>query len=150
MHHFSECLVLIGLAAMAGSDAYPGSNPFVVVIGNGPFAGTYNLPAAAVICFHSTKQHVYTAAWKDFSPQNPRSIAEVGIEVANPDATGPKEGDVRIAFGDSSKAATVYQVYREPISLTIVGKHGDILFQGKTKDGVRVSVTVSCADTTEL
>ena len=150
MQHFSRCLAVIGAGVMAALPVYAGSNAFVVIIGNGPFAGTYNLPAAAVICFHSTKQHVYTAAWKDFSPQNAKSIAEVGIEVANPDASGAKLGDVRISFGDSSKAATVYQVYRQPLSLAVSGTRGDIAFRGKTQDGVRISVTVSCTDTTEM
>jgi hypothetical protein len=150
MQHFSRCLAVIGAVVMTGSAVYAGSNPFVVVIGNGPFAGTYNPPAAAVICFHSTKQHVYTAAWKDFSPPNAKSIAKVGIQVANPDASGPKVGDVRISFGDSDKAATVYQVFGQPLSLTVSGKRGDIAFQGKTQDGVRISVTVSCTDTTEM
>jgi len=150
MHYFPKCLAVIGAGAIAASPVCAGSNPFVVIIGSGPMAGTYNLPAAAVICFHSAKQHVYTAAWKDFSPASAKSIAEVGIQVANPDASGPKVGDVRIAFGDSSKAATVYEVYRQPLSLTVSGKRGDIAFQGKTKDGVRISVTVSCTDTTEM
>ncbi len=39
---------------------------------------------------------MYTAAWQDFNPQSARSIAEVGIQVANPDASGPKVGDVRL------------------------------------------------------
>ena len=150
MQHLTKCLTIIGAGVMAASPVCADSNPFVVTVGNGPLAGTYNLPAAAVICFHSTKRHVYTAAWKDFSPQNAKSIAEVGIEVANPDASGPKVGDVRISFGDSSKTATVYEVSRQPVSLTVAGKRGDIAFQGKTQDGVRISVRVSCTDTTEM
>lgn len=150
MHHFSKCLAVIGTVVMAGSPVYAGSNPFVVIVGNGPFTGTYNLPAAAVICFHSTKQHVYTAAWKDFSPPNAKSIAEVGIQVSNPDASGPKLGDVRISFGDSDKTPTVYEVSGKPLSLSVSGKRGDIAFKGTTKDGVRISVTVTCTDTTEM
>ncbi len=149
-HNSPRWLAVIGATVVAGSSVYAGSNPFVVIIGNGPFAGTYNLPADQVICFHSTKQRVYTAAWKDFSPPNARAIAEVGIEVANPDVPSAKVGDVRISFGDSSKTETVYQVYREPLSLSVSGKRGDIAFQGKTKDGVRISVTVSCTGTTEM
>jgi hypothetical protein len=127
-----------------------GSNPFVVVVANGPFAGTHEPPSDAVICFHSAKQRVYTAAWKDFSPKTAKSISEVGIEVSNPDAAGAKLGDVRITFGDRDAHPTSYQFSQQLVSLAFSGRHGDIAFQGTTKDGIRIRLSVTCSDTSEM
>src|SRR6478735_3226157 len=86
--------------ALPLSAAQAPANVLEIVVANGPLAGTYTPPATEVICLHAKKQHRYSAAWKDFSPKGAKAIAEVGINVSNPDDTGAKQGEVRVAFGD--------------------------------------------------
>ena len=137
-------------ALMMALPVHADTNSFVVVIGNGPFSGTYHLPVAEVSCFHSVKKRVYSSGWKDFTPANAKSIAEAGIEVQDPDVPGPKFGTVLVTFGDSDKTATHYAIYHEPLTLSVAGSHGQITLRGKTKDGVQIQVTVSCLDTMEI
>jgi hypothetical protein len=140
------CVAALLLALPVHAD----TSSFVVVIGNGPFSGTYHLPVAEVSCFHSVKRRVYSSGWKDFAPANAKSIAEAGIEVQDPDAPGPKFGTVLLTFGDSDKTATHYAIYHGPLTLTTTGAHREIRLRGKTKDGVQMQVTLSCMDTLEI
>jgi hypothetical protein len=137
-------------ALMMSLSVHAETNSFVVVIGNGPFSGTYHVPVAEVSCFHSAKMRVYSSGWKDFTPANEKSIAEAGIEVQDPDAPGPKFGTVRVTFGNSEKTATNYAISHAPLTMTVAGSHGQIMLRGKTNDGIQIQVTVSCLDTTEI
>jgi hypothetical protein len=149
MQHVSRYSASLAVLLAAASPAFAASSSLVIVVGNGAFAGTYNLDPKAVFCFHSAKQRVYSAVWKDYNPPNAKSVAEAGIEVMNPDAPGPKVGSVQITFGDPAKAAAVYKISAEPLSLSVSGSHGEISFAGKTKDGIAIRVTAACFGTAE-
>jgi hypothetical protein len=149
MQHAARYLASLAALLCAISPAFAASSSLVIVVGNGAFAGTYNLDPKAVFCFHSVKQRVYSAVWKDYNPPNAKAIAEAGIQVINPDAPGPKVGSVQITFGDPAKAAAVYKISAQPLSLSVSGSKGDITFQGKTKDGISIRVTAACFDTAE-
>ena len=149
---FHPILFLIGLLALTTSAfaTIPAGNTLEIVIGNGPHAGTYKPPTDAVICLHAKKQHRYSAAWKDFDAHDAKAIAEVGINVSNPDEAGAKHGEVRIAFGDPDKKPTVYSVDQAPLTLAKAGKGAEITFQGKTKEGIQLRVTAKCSDVEEM
>ena len=125
-------------------------NTLEIVVGNGPHAGTYKPPAESIICMDYKKEKRYFATWKDFDAHDAKAIAEAGINVLNPDDTGPKHGEVRIAFGDPNKKPTVYSADRVPLTMTMKGKSAEITFQGKTKDGIELRVTAKCSDVEEF
>jgi hypothetical protein len=146
----SACGVVACLAgATLSSAALAGDNPLIVVVANGPHAGTYKPPAGEVICVHSRSQRVYSAGWKDFSAHDPKAIAEAGVQVDDPDEAGPKRGHARISFGDTGKNPTVYVTVVQPLTLTIKGKVGEIVLDGKTADGIALHMTVTCTDLVE-
>ena len=149
MQNLSRYSAFLGAVFATVSPAFAGSSSFLVVVGNGALAGTYNLDAKAVFCFHSAKRRVYSAVWKDYNPSNAKSIAEAGIEVINPDAAGPKVATVQITFGDPDKAQAVYRISAQPVSLTVSGSRGEIVFQGKTQNGISIHLTAVCLDTAE-
>lgn len=151
-HAIPLVLIVAGaltLTAQAHATA-PAENILEIVVGNGPHAGTYKPPADTVICLHAKTQKRYSAAWKDFNARDAKAIAEAGINVSNPDDTGAKHGEVRIAFGDPDKKPTVYSVDQAPLTLTKTGKGAEITFQGKTKDGIQLRVTAKCSDIEEM
>lgn len=125
-------------------------NTFEIVVGNGPHAGTYKPPADTVICLHAKKQKRYSAAWKNFDAHDAKAIAEAGINVSNPDDAGAKQGEVRIAFGDPDKRPTVYSVDRAPLTLTRTATGAEITFQGKSKEGIQLTVIAKCSDVEEM
>lgn len=137
-------------AALPLSAAQAPLNGLEIVVANGPLAGTYTPPATEVICLHAKKQHRYSAAWKDFSPKGAKAIAEVGINVSNPDDTGAKQGEVRVAFGDGAGKPVVYSADAVPLTMTARGKGVDITFDGKTRDGVALRIKASCQDVEQL
>lgn len=92
------------------------------------------------------KEKRYFATWKDFDAHDAKTIAEAGINVLNPDDAGPKHGEVRIAFGDPAKKPTVYSVNPGPLTMTMTRKGAEIMFRGKTKDGIDLRVTAKCSD----
>jgi hypothetical protein len=140
----------VAAALLMALPVHAATNSFTVVVGNGPFSGTYHLPVAEVSCFHSVKNHMYASGWKDFAPANAKSIAEAGIEVRDPDAPGPKFGTVLLTFGNSDQTATHYAIHQAPLTLMVTGSHGQITLSGKTKEGVQIQVAVSCLDTMEI
>jgi hypothetical protein len=151
----SRLATILGAALLAGAAvpveaAQAEPNVLEIVVANGPLAGTYKPPAAEVICLHAKRQKRYSAAWKDFSPKGAKAIAEAGINVANPDDAGAKQGEVRIAFGDAASKPIVYSVDAAPLSMTARGKGMDIAFDGKTRDGVGLRVRASCQDVEQL
>jgi len=149
-HLLRLILLLVCTGALVGARVEAPPNVLEVVIGNGPHAGTYKPPASEVICMHVKNDKRYTAAWKDFNAHDPKALAEVGINVSNPDDAGAKRGEVRIAFGDPAKKPTVYSVDKVPVTFATKGKGSEIAFQGKTKEGIQVQVTSKCSDVEEL
>jgi hypothetical protein len=145
---------VLGVAAMAY--AAPPDNTLEIVIGNGPNAGTYKPPVATIICAHFKQQKQFTAVYKDFDASDSKKIGEAGINVTNPDESGPRRGDVLVAFGArTDKRALRYSISIPgdsvgPLTLTRSGKNADLAFQGKTKDGISIRVTAKCLDVDEL
>ena len=96
----------VGLAIAAFCAATPprsgaqAGDSFEIVVGSGPHAGTYKLPADNVICLHVKARKRFSAAYKDVSATDPKKVSGAGINIFNPDAPGPKEGQVNIRFGD--------------------------------------------------
>lgn len=130
--------------------AVPAGNTLDIVIGNGPHAGTYKMPADTVICLHVKKQNRYSAAWKNFDAHDAKAIAEAGISISNPDGAEAKQGAVRVAFGDPGKKPTVYNIDQAPLTMTKDGRGAEITFQGETKDGIQLRVTAKCSDVEEM
>lgn len=139
-----------GIAATADARTRVESNVLEIVVGNGPFTGTYKPPASEVICMHATKQKVYAASYKNFAVKGAKALAEGGVSVSNPDAAGAKIGDVLVSFGDAAKKPTVYAVNGAPLTITRRGPAADIAFVGKTKDGIQLRVTAKCVDVEKL
>ena len=136
-------VLAVAVYALAAAQA---ENTLEIVVGNGPHAGTYKPPAESIICMHYKKEKRYFATWKDFDAHDAKTIAEAGINVLNPDDAGPKHGEVRIAFGDPAKKPTVYSVNPGPLTMTMTRKGAEIMFRGKTKDGIDLRVTAKCSD----
>lgn len=143
-------LIIAGAVALAAARPHALPNPWAVVIGNGPYAGTYKAKADEVMCFHYKSPKMLGASFKDFEANSPRSLAEGGIKVDNPDAPGPKTGDLEVAFGTNSKLSITYAVANVPITVTTKGKGADLVGAGKTKDGIQVRITASCAEIEQL
>jgi hypothetical protein len=141
-------LLLLASSALSAANPDPTLNNLVVVVGNGPLAGTYTPAADTVICFHAGKQKVLTSAFKDFDAHDAKDLAEAGIEVLSPDVPGEKHGNVRIAFGDPKKNPTVYQINYVPVVLEL--KAGRISFEGRTAADIEIRITVACGDVTEI
>ena len=143
------------LAVAALASATP-DNTLEIVIGGGPNAGTHRPPASGTSCMYFKQQKQFTAVFKDFDATDLKKVGEAGINVTNPDASGPKRGDVLVAFGArDDKRALRYSISipgdsAGPITLTRSGKTADLAFQGKTKDGVSIRVTAKCLDVEEL
>jgi len=143
--------VIAGVSALAVAARVQGPpNVLEVVIVNGPLAGTYKPPTSEVICLHAKREKRYSAAWKDFNAHDAKSIAEVGINVSNPDDAGAKRGGVRIAFGYPEKKAIVYTVDQAPLTFTVNGKGANITFEGHTKEDIQLRVTAKCSDVEEF
>ena len=143
-------VLVAGLMSLAVARAGSAPNDLQIIVGSGPLAGTYRAPPTEVICLHSRKQQVYSAAWKSFTPTSGRQLAEAGIEVSRPDDPGAKLGNIRIAFGDPDHNPVVYEISRQSLTLTMKGKTADISLDGKTKSGIRIQVTAACREVEEL
>ncbi len=131
-------------------------NTLEIIIGNGPHAGTYKLPSANTICIHAKQRKQFSAAYKDVSARDPRTLSGAGINVFNPDDTGPKQGQINIRFGDpDDKRPAPYEVSiprdsQGPLALTRKGKLADLAFEGQTKNGIKLRVTAKCGDVDEF
>src|SRR5215217_1935112 len=121
-HLIRLILLIVSTSALVEARDEAPPNVLEIVIGNGPHAGAYKPPASEVICMHVKKEKRYTAAWKDFNAHDAKAIAEAGINVSNPDDSGAKRGEVRIAFGDPDKKPTVYSVSQAPLTFAINAK----------------------------
>jgi hypothetical protein len=152
--------VLVAGASALGAAA-PGNahaqavNALEIVIGSGPQAGTYKLPATNMICLRTKQPNQFSAAYKDFNARDPKTPSGVGFNVFNPDEAGPKQGEINIRFGDPDrKRPVLYEVSisgdsKGKLTLTKNGKVVDLTFQGQTKDGVTLRVTAKCGQIME-
>jgi hypothetical protein len=151
----------IAVAAAAHTSARAAvPNVLEIVVGNGPFAGTYKPPPSEVICMHAKQQQIYTAAYRNLKnalngtatqgKNTAHEIGEAALNISNPDDPGAKFGEVLVAFGDRDKNQIRYTVDRAPLTLTIKGKGADIAFQGKTKEGIQLQVTARCLEVEQM
>ena len=133
--------MFLSLIGSAGAAA-PNDNQLTVVVAGGPFAGTYKASGAPIACARIKSRDLFGAGWKDFNAKG-NELAEVGIEVSNPDGSAPKHGNVHVGFGGGDKM-TVYKIFTKPVSLQSQGRGGVIEFDGKTDDGIRLHVEAIC------
>lgn len=141
-----SALILAGAASLAAARAPAAPNPWTVVVGNGPYAGTYKAKADEVMCLHTTSPKMLAASFRDFDAKDAHALGDGGIKIDNPDAPGPKTADLHVAFGDDKKRSMTYDVYNAPATLTPKGKGADIIGAGKTKEGVTIRITANCAE----
>jgi len=139
-------ILVAAVTGLSASRPAAGENPMTVVVANGPYAGTYKARADEVICLHAKKEKSLMASFKDFEASTPRTFAEGGLRIDNPDAPGPKVGTVYVAFGTNDKKAVEYYVSGVPITMTMKGKGADLIGSAKSKDGISVRVTVNCTE----
>jgi hypothetical protein len=143
-------------AAAAGNVHAQAVNALEIVIGSGPQAGTYKLPAANTICLRTKEPNQFSAAYKNLTARDPKTPSGVGLNVFNPDDSGPKQGEINIRFGDPDrKRPPLYELSiprdsKGPLTLSKNGKVVDLAFQGQTKDGIALRVTARCGQITEF
>lgn len=152
IHSLRRTIASVGVIAIAPvpKPAVQSPNSLEIVVGSGPFAGTYHPPAAEIICMQAKAQKKFAATWKSFEQVPPKALGEAGINISNPDEPGPTRGEVRISFGDS-KHPTVYDVRipddsKGPLTMTRSGAVVSLAFNGKTRDGIALRVSAVCKD----
>lgn len=67
-----------------------------------------------------------------------------------PDAPGAKSGELTVGFRATAKPATQYLITKIPVTLTSKAKGAEVAGEGKTKDGIQIRVTISCAEILQL
>lgn len=144
-----SALIVAGAVSLAAARPHAVPNPWTIVIGNGPFAGTYSAKAAEVICLNAKPQKFFAASFRDTDAGGARALQSGGIKVDNPDTAGPKTGDLNVEIG-AGKGATTYDVYHVPIAFTAKGKSMELSGAGKTKDGIALKITATCNDITSM
>jgi hypothetical protein len=143
-------IVLAGALSLAAARPHAAPNPWTIVVGNGPYAGSYSAKANEVICLNAKPQKFFAASFRDFDAKAARDLGEGGIKVDNPDVAGSKKGDLHVAFGDDKKRSVTYDVYSVPISFATKGKSVELSGAGKTKEGVSLKITATCNDITTM
>lgn len=143
-------LVLAGTLLLAAARPHAAPNPWTVVVGNGPYAGSYSAKADEVICLNAKAQKFFAASFRNFDAKGARDLGEGGIKVDNPDAAGPKKGDLHVAFGDDKKRSITYDVFGVPLTFTAKGKRMELSGSGKSKEGVSLKITATCNDITSM
>lgn len=141
-------LLFLGASTLAAASAYAASNSLVIVVANGPLAGTYK--PSEPLCVHSKQQRGYSVAWIDIKPNGARALAQATMDVSPQDGSRAKSGNVYIEFGDSDKNTVKYSFVDQPLTFAFSGGVGTFAFDGKTKEGVQLHVTASCADISEV
>ena len=148
-------VTLAALTPLAASAQKAAGNILEIVVGSGPFAGTFKAPTDEVVCLYVKKQPQFIVSYKNFSPGGPKAFVEGGMQVDNPGDAGAKRGRVLITFGSPDKKPTFYDVSvpsagTGALTLSRSGSHAEVTYQGKTKDGVAVKVTAKCSDVDEM
>jgi hypothetical protein len=144
-HLIRSALVLASAAGLAAARPPAAENSWSVVVTGGPYAGAYQAKANGVFCFYSKDHDAYGASFRDEKANTPRSLAAGGIVVDSPHVAGAKVGDLHLTFGTDAKASISYDVYRVPVTITLKGKGADLAGAAKTKQGVLLRITASCA-----
>ena len=144
-----SALIIAGAVSLAAARPHYVPNPWTLVIGNGPFAGTYSAKAEEVICLDAKAQKFYAASFRDFEATGSRALQAGGIKVDNPEKAGPKTGDLTVQIGAGKSAAT-YDAYNVPIAFTAKGKSMELSGAGKTKEGISLKITATCNDITTM
>lgn len=145
--HVRMFLMIAGsslMTAVARAQSVP--DAIEVVVKSGPHAGTYKVPDTGS-CGHYTGSKMFFATWRSFEDPEPGKISSAAIKVSNPDQAGPKHGDVQVSFADKpgEKVVPDYKATDVPVTLTIKGKGAEISFDGKTKEGIGLSVKATCS-----
>jgi hypothetical protein len=132
------------------------ANTMEIIIDNGPHAGTYKLPAANTICIHAKERKQFSAAYKDITALDPKVLSGAGINVFNPDDAGPRHGQINIRFGDpEDKRPALYEAFvprdsKGSLTLTRKDLVVDLVFEGETKNGVKLRAMAKCGDIDEF
>ena len=100
---FVAGVVALGALMPVVASAQKAGNILEIVVGSGPYAGTYRAPTDQVICLYVKKRPQFSVSYKNFSPNGAKALAEGGVNVDNPDEIGAKRGHVLITFGSSDK-----------------------------------------------
>lgn len=144
-----SALIVAGAVSLAAARPHAVPNPWTIVVGNGPFAGTYSAKAEEVICLNAKPQKFFAASFRDFDAVGARALQAGGIKVDDPDVAGPKKGDLTVSIGVGKGSAT-YDVSNIPIAFTAKGKSRELSGAGKTKDGIALKITATCNDITSM
>ena len=165
MRHFVFVLLVASAGVLSAARVEASVDVLEAVIANGPDAGTYRTPDSDLICMNSPKNNTYAATWtnldevvKDMygvqgeSKKSPsKTLNSASIRVLNPNDPGAKLGDVNVGLRDPDATKNnSYNLKSVPLTLTIKGKGAEILFQGKTKDGIELRVTAQCSEMVEM
>lgn len=146
-------LLLAGATTLLATRVLAAADSLVVVVANGPLAGTYSAPAGEIICLHEKPPNYpnsgYAVTWRRFQGYGAKVLAQAAMEVSNTEKPGAKHGDVLIDFGDPDHDPVQYHIFREPISFKLSTAGFTMDFEGKTKEGIRLHVTASCVDVEE-
>lgn len=144
-------LGMLGPMAIGAQQAAP--NVIEVVVGSGPFAGTYKPSGGGmeIVCLYVKKTPApqFAATWRDLTPTSNTVLAETGVSISNPDAAGAKQGRALVTFGNPQKKQTTYDIDvpgSGSFTMTRSGGRGEIGFTGKTKEGIPVRITAKCRD----
>jgi hypothetical protein len=143
-------LLLAGATTLVAARVYAASDSLVIVVGNGPLAGTYEAPAGEIICVREKPPAYpnpgYGVEWRRFNGYSAKVLGEAAIEVSNPDKPGAKYGTVTIEFGDPDHNPTEYRVFPATLTIALIGRGGTIAFDGRTQEGIQLHVTASCVE----
>ena len=129
-----------GVCALQAASAT--ENVITVVVSDGPFAGTYTADNTA--CLHVKDRNTLGCGWKQFAEHpKTKTLEEAGIQVDTVSrGPGARTGDVIIKFLDGiGETMHDYSVSNVPLTLSRNGNVQQIIFDGKTKYGVRMRVT---------
>lgn len=140
-------LVLAGAVGLAAARRSAASGSETLVVTGGPYSGTYQARADRLLCFYAKDADRYGATFRDEKANTPRSLVAGGIVVVRPYVAGAKMGDLHVMFGTYAKQSISYEVDDVPVSLTLKGKGAALAGAGKTKEGISIRITASCAQT---
>ncbi|MDP9088081.1 MAG: hypothetical protein M3O26_04980 [Pseudomonadota bacterium] len=147
-------VLFAGAAALVASRVYAGSDSLVVVVANGPLAGTYKAPEQDIICGHEMPPKYqnpgYAVTWRRFTGYAAKELGEAAMEVSNPDKLGVKRVMVDISFGDPDHDPTNYHIFTDAVTFKLGGGGFTMEFDGKTDKGIRLRVTASCSNVEEM
>jgi hypothetical protein len=115
-----------------------------VVVGNGPFAGTYKPPVAEIVCMHAKNQRVV----EEFQPARPACDVRGRTERVQSRRSGCQVR--RRARRDPDKKPVVYDLSQVPMTLKTRGKGADLAFEGRTKDGVALRISAQCNEVEDM